>query len=369
VIIAVLGDGVGGDTTAADLALAGHRVRLWRASGADLASLGTPPTLTLAGEGRQGAARLESAGSDIGKAVEGADVVIVALPAPRHADVATSLGPHLSERQIVLLAPGLLGSLAMARSITRAGGTMPHAFAESATLPYLAHGTGAAALGAPVRVAHLPVGVFPASHTTRALESIGALYPVARPCADALDAALDNAGPVLHPAVVLLNLGAVDGGRVDVHAAATAPSVRRVIEAVDGERVATRRGWAYAPPDYEVATYYDEARAEQGLHGRDARTRLLASELGSEPITLEHAYVAEDAAFGLSLLESAARTVGVPTPATSGLLSLFGVLLGRELSGAGRALDHLGLGDLTRREIRGLLAEGWRSPLWSRVTR
>ena len=44
-------------------------------------------------------------------------------------------------------------------------------------------------------------------------------------------------------------------------------------------------------------------------------------------------------------------------------------LLRRELSGAGRALECHGLGDLSRREIRALLEEGWQASNWFRVIR
>ena len=77
----------------------------------------------------------------------------------------------------------------------------------------------------------------------------------------------------------------------------------------------------------------------------------------------------EDVALGLTLLESAARTVGVDSPATSGLLRVFGALLGQPLAGRGRDLDHLGLGELLRREVQALLHEGWTSPYWRRVIR
>ena len=52
------------------------------------------------------------------------------------------------------------------------------------------------------------------------------------------------------------------------------------------------------------------------------------------------------------------------TPTLSGLLSVFGALLGRDLRGTGRALDRLGLGELTLREIGSLLQEGWLSSVW-----
>ena len=64
-----------------------------------------------------------------------------------------------------------------------------------------------------------------------------------------------------------------------------------------------------------------------------------------------------------------ARTASVESPAVSGLLLLFGVLLGRSLSGGGRALEALGLGDLALREIKLLLQEGWTSSMWARVLR
>jgi opine dehydrogenase len=369
VIIAVLGGGNGSYATAADLALAGHRVRLWRRTASDLDALGTPPTITLTAEERSGPARLDAATSDLAKALDGADVVIAPLPATTHADLAKHLAPHLTERQIVLLAPGSFGSVAMAQDITRANGHLPFAFAETGTLPYLARKTGPAAVSAPVRAANLPVGVFPASRSEKALETIRALFPATRPCRDALDVALTNAGPVIHPPLVLGNLGAIDGGRFDVHAAGTTPSVRTLIDAVDAERVAAREGWSYPAPHYELATYYDETRAAEGLYGRGAKAKLLASGLWSEIVGLEHRYVVEDVVFGLSLFESAARTTTVPTRATSGLLAVFGALLGRELSGQGRALEHLGVGDLTLREIKALLHDGWVSPLWARVAR
>lgn len=367
--VAVLGGGNGAYAAAADLALAGHAVRLWRRDEADLAAVRQARGITLAAEGRSGLARLDLATTDLARALDGADVVVVPLPAPAQEDLARRIAPHLTERQVVLLTPGTLGSFVVAREIARAGGRLPFAFAETGTLPYLARKTGPAEVRAPVRAANLPTGVFPASRSAPALARVRELFPSVRPCADALDAALTNAGPVIHPPLVLLNAGAIDQGRFDIHAAGTTPSVRRLIAAVDAERVATRRGWGYPPPDYELATYYEEARAAEGLYGEGARAKLEASGLWNETLTLEHRYVTEDVVLGLSLLESAARAVGLDSPTISGLLLVFGALLGRRLAGAGRDLTHLGLGDLLLREIRALLVEGWASPVWARVVR
>jgi len=365
--LAVLGGGNGAYATAADLALAGHAVSLWRRSESDLAAVRAAGGITLVAEGRQGKASLALVTGNIAEAVAGAEVIIAPLPATSHEDLAKRLAPHLSERQIVLLTPGTLGAYVLAREIARAGGRLPYAIAETGTLPYLARKTGPTAVKAPVRAANLPTGVLPASRASAALAKIVELFPSVRPCLDALDAALTNAGPVLHPPLVLLNAGTIDRGRFDIHAAGTTPSARRLIDAVDAERVAARKGWGYPAPHYEQATYYDEARAAEGLYGAGAQAKLTASGLWNETLTFDHRYVTEDVALGLSLFESAARTVSVESPATTGLRLTFGALLGRPLSGRSRALEHLGLGDLLLREIRALLHDGWLSPLWSRA--
>lgn len=365
--VAVLGGSHGAYATAADLTLAGHRVRLWRRSKADLAPLAGGITLTA--DGRQGVAKLDRSTPDLHEAVDAADVVVVPLPATTHEDIARRLAGVLTERHIVLLTPGTLGSLVVAREIARAGGALPLAIAETGTLPYLTRKTGPAAVAAPVRAANLPVGVFPASRSKETLARVSELFPATRPCVDALDVALNNAGPVIHPPLVLVNAGAIDAGRFDIHAAGTTPSARKLIDAVDDERIATRNGWGYPAPHYELATYYDEARAAEGLYGAGAKARLVASGLWSEVLTFEHRYVTEDVALGLPFFESAARTVSAPSPTVSGLLGVFGALLGTTLSGRGRDLDHLGLGELTLREVRELFHAGWASPTWRRLVR
>ena len=367
--IAILGGSHGGFATAADLALAGHSVRLWSRSRQTLGPLAADPTIALAAEGRGGKARLARATTELAEAVAGAEIMISALPATSHDDLAKRLAPHVSEGQIILLTPGTLGSYAMARTLARAGAALPYALAETGTLPYLTRKTGPAAVSAPVRAANLPLGVFPASRSERTVARLAELFPAVRPCVDALDAALTNAGPVMHPPLVLLNAGPIDGGRFDIHAAGTTPSVRRLIDVVDAERVVTRQGWGYPAPHYELATYYDEARGAHGLYGSGARAKLVASGLWSETLTFEHRYVTEDVALGLTLFESAGRAAGAETPGVSGLLLIFRALLGRELSGRGRALENLGLGDFSCREIRAFLREGWESPMWAKVVR
>ena len=108
--VAVLGGGHGAYATAADLALAGHAVRLWRRREEDLAPIRAAGGITLVAEGRQGKAKLERVTADLTEALAGAEVVIVPLPATTHGDLAVRLAKVLDARQIVLLTPGTFGS-------------------------------------------------------------------------------------------------------------------------------------------------------------------------------------------------------------------------------------------------------------------
>src|SRR5258708_20017968 len=106
--VAVLGGSHGAFATAADLALAGHRVRLWRRRPEDLGALAKGITLTA--DQRQGPAGLDKTTADLGEAVRDADVVIAPLPASTHEDLGRRLAGVLTEGQIVLLGAATLPS-------------------------------------------------------------------------------------------------------------------------------------------------------------------------------------------------------------------------------------------------------------------
>jgi opine dehydrogenase len=366
--VAVLGGGPGAYATAADLTLAGHRVCLWRRRAADLEPVRRAGGITIVADGRRETAAPDRLTADLAGAVAGAEVVVVALPAGAQPDLAARLATALDGAQIVLLTPGTFGSYVVARDIARAGGPLPFAFAETGTLPYLAHRTGPAEVAVRARAVNLPAGVFPAAATAETLDRLRVLIPGLRPCRDALDAALTNPGPVVHPALLLLHAGDIDAGRFTAHADPTAPSVRRLVETVDRERLAIRAGLGHPPPHYPLAAHDGGAPAAGGwFSGEGPRVDLMAGGAAGDVVTFEHRWVTEDAALGLSLFESAGRLAGTDTPAIGGMLSVFQAVLGFDLRAAGRGLDRLGLGDLVQREIRQLLREGWRSPLWRRA--
>ena len=66
-------------------------------------------------------------------------------------------------------------------------------------------------------------------------------------CGDALSGALMNAGPIIHPPLIIMNAGPLEHfERWDIHKEGTQPAIRRVTDALDGERIAVREALGYA---------------------------------------------------------------------------------------------------------------------------
>ena len=92
-------------------------------------------------------------------------------------------------------------------------------FAETGTLPWLTRKHGPFEVAITIRAKRLPVGVFPLKTADHALDVIGRAFPgVIEPCGDALSGALMNAGPIIHPPLIVMNAGPIEHfERWDIH--------------------------------------------------------------------------------------------------------------------------------------------------------
>jgi opine dehydrogenase len=242
--------------------------------------------------------------------------------------------------------PGTWGAFAMGRCIPNA------VFAEMATLPYGARQSGPAAVRCALRAHHLPTGVYPAHKTERVLELVGQVYPQAEAVEDSLSAALLNSNGALHAPLVLLNAGPLDHGPYDIHVEGTTPVVRRVIEALDGERISLRRALGYASPDWPLRDYYADA---DWFYGPGAFSSVQSRSVWRERLPFEHRYLVEDVGCGLVLWSSLGTVLGVPTPLADACITLASEIVGRDLRQSGRTLDSLGVTAAGAAELRALM--------------
>jgi opine dehydrogenase len=360
--IAVLGGGNGSFAAAGDFALQGHDVNLWRRDTAQVAAhRAAGSRIMLKDASGRHEVQLALVTSDIADAIRGAELILCPAPAFAQSDIAKQLAPHLTDRQVAFLPPATFGSMIFAAAARDAGNRAKVSFAETGTLPWLARKHGPFEVAITIRAKRLPVGVFPLATAGHALDVIGRAFPgVIEPCGDALSAALMNAGPIIHPPLIVMNAGPIEHfERWDIHKEGTQGSIRRVTDALDTERIVVRQGLGYGGPHFPLAHHY-ASEGEQWMYGRGSHDRLTDSGDWRERIVLaEHRYMREDLRLGLSLLVSVAELAGVATPLARSFLAIGGAICGEDFVKGGRTLASLGLGGLDRDGLQNLLREGF----------
>jgi opine dehydrogenase len=360
--IAVLGGGNGSFAAAADLQLAGHEVRLWRRDRAAVAQhLAAGAVITLKDFRGRHRTQPSLITADLAAATRNAELILCPTPATAHRAIAPALAPLLADGQVVFLPPGTFGSVLFAKAAFAAGNRAEVAFAETGTLPWLTRKHGAFETAITIRAKRLPTGVFPARLANRALAVLGrAFLGAIEPCGDALSAALMNAGPIIHPPLIIMNAAPLEHfERWDVHQEGTQPAVRRVTDALDAERIAIRQALGYAAPHFPLADHYASA-GEEWMYGRGSHDKLTQSGDWRESIVLtEHRYMREDVGIGLSFLVSVAALAGVTVPLMRAFLALGSAVCAEDLGSSGRALASLGLGDLSVADLKALLVRGF----------
>jgi opine dehydrogenase len=352
--IAVLGGGNGAYAAAADLSEQGHEVSFWRRDAGAVAGL---KAITLEDADGERSVPVARVCTEMGEAVRAAELIFMPDPAFTQADNAQRVAPHLADGQVVFLAPGTFGSYLMARTVRDAGNRAEFSFAETGTLPWLTRKHGPATAAITARATRLPTGIFPSRNSEKAYAVLRRVFKSIEPVEDALSAALMNAGPIIHPPLILMNAGPLEHfERWDIHNEGTQPSIRRVTDALDAERIAARMALGYRAPHFPLTDHYRQD-GEEWMYGRRVHKKLTDSKDWRERIVLaEHRYMREDVEHGLAFLVSVCEWAGVPCPVARGLLALGSAVLGRDLRATGRTLENLGLARHSRDAMKRLLA-------------
>ena len=355
--ITVIGGGNGCFAAAADFAEAGHDTRWWRRNGAETDA----GAITLIDHKGTRDVPIRAT-SDLAAALEGVELIFIPTPATTQDDIARTLAPHLKDGQVIYLAPGTFGAVRMAQIIREAGNNADISLAETGTLPWLTRKQGPDSVRVSTRASRLPTGVYPSKNTDHALEVIGRAFPgVIETSEDALSGALMNAGPIIHPPLILMNAGPIEHfDRWDIHNEGTQASIRRVHDALDAERIAVREALGYGAPHFPLRDHYE---TDQWMYGNLAHDKLVGSGDWHEKLNFDdHRYMTEDIAYGLAFLVSVADWAGVDAPVAKGLLALASAVTGKNLRQGPRTLESMGLANLSREQMTDLLANGIREP-------
>ena len=140
--IAVIGGGHGCYAAAVELSEKGHEVRLWRRDAAALQAVTTAGSIAVKDFRGERDVPIARTTTSLEKAIDGAQLVLIPLPATTHDGLSQQLAPLLQDGQVVFLPPGTFGSYLFAKAMRAVGNRNDVVFAETGTLPYLARKRG-----------------------------------------------------------------------------------------------------------------------------------------------------------------------------------------------------------------------------------
>lgn len=355
--IVVIGGGNGSYAAAADFAEARHDVRWWRRNASDFAEITNAGGITVTDYKGSRPVNVVPT-DDLAAAMSGAELIVAPTPANAQADIADRLAPHMADGQVIYLPPGTFGSYIMMKRMRDAGCTADFAIAETGTLPWLTRKQSQTEVRISTRASRLPTGVLPSRKTDEAIAVISQAFPDAiEPIEDALSGALMNAGPIIHPPLILMNAGPIEHfERWDIHNEGTQPAIRRVHTALDNERIAIREALGYGAPHFPLADHYETSN---WMYGNLAHDKLVGSGDWHEHLELKtHRYMQEDIGQGLAFLVSVGEWTGVPCPVAQGLLAVAEAVSECDFRKDGRTMATVGLSDLDQTAVQTMLREG-----------
>ena len=362
---AVIGAGHGGKAMAADLAARGFPVHLYNRNPEHITEIVLRREIELECEdGTVHDCCLDVVTSDIAEALDGADVIMVVLPASAHRDIARLCATRLHSGQIVVLNPGCTGgALEFRRILNQMGCAGDVIVAEAGTFLFISRSTGPAQVRISRRKNAVPLAALPAIHTDQVLEMVHDALPQFIPAVNVLHTGLDNMGAVFHPALTLLNAGWIERtmGDFEFYVDGVTNSTARLLEVLDQERVAVASAlgtrvrpalvWLKDAYSAEGETLFEAIQANPGYQGIKA------------PRNLRHHYLFEDVPFNLVPLASLGAQFGVETWATEAMIRLACVVHGTDYIARGRTVEDMGLKGLSVREVQQTVQLGEIKPI------
>jgi len=247
--ITVLGAGAGGTAVAFDCASHGHNVRLFdfEQFPDNIATIAEQGGIHAEGD-IAGFGEIAYSGHDVDEALKDAELIYVVGPAYSTEPFGEAVGGKLKAGQVVIVTPSSCGgALAFKRSAGLAVNDDSVRVAETSTLHYAVRLTepGRVRVFLKLKAGNL-LAALPGSHTGEILDLIADVYPSMEPAESVLQTSLQNANPIIHPAVTLSNAARIEmtGGDFLFYEDGVSDSVGRLIEALDKERIAIGKALA-----------------------------------------------------------------------------------------------------------------------------
>lgn len=358
--ITVIGAGNLGHAVAGFLGMSGHTIRLWNRNAPDevqrwLLPVSQHGEIELQGA-IQGTGTIKLTTTDLAEAVIGAELIIICTVGNALGHIAQGLAPLLEPSQnILLLSPGTLGALEVARKIALNVG--PDVLvAETSTTPFGCRAAHDGKVTISSRKKKVSVSCLPGNSIDAILNQVPELNLSA--VHSILSTGFDNVGFSLHVVPMVFNAARIENDeKFRFYIDGATPSVAAVIEQLDRERLETAEAFgiqASSTVDYLVGSLGAPAgNLHTAIQGTAAYEGVIA------PTSLTHRFLVEDSQTGLVPLLTLGEIAGVQMPVAASLLHLANSLLRPQSSNASdsRSRTNLGLDAMNQQGLGELVTD------------
>ncbi len=165
-------------------------------------------------------------------------------------------------------------------------------------------------------------------------------------------------GAIFHPALTLLNAGRIEstGGQFQFYIDGVTPSVARVLEVLDRERITVASALGIrAQTALEWLRMAYNARGTnlfEAIHNQPGYEGIMA------PRTLQHRYITEEVPMSLVPIAALGQRYGVSVRGIDSVIRQACIVHRTDYWRRGRTLDKLGIAELSVSEVMRLVMEG-----------
>ena len=341
--IAIIGAGNGGQTTAAWLANQGYKTRIFDVMEDTVAKLNELGGVNIYGNtDYPGFGKIEFATTDMEKAIEGCELILLILPENYHDSIAVKMAPYLKDGQIVVLNPASgLGAISFKKALTDAGCTADVTLAVTCTLLFAARIKETGDVLVTGQKTELSIVAFPGNRK-QIVED--AMYPVFSQhifANNIIDTAMENLNLAFHPGPTLLYTAQIEKGEKFNYYNDMVPSQITLMKALDQERMAICAAYGVKLPDAEAA-FALEYSYEGDLYTMLKNAECYKGIMG--PNSLQVRYLLEDVPFSLRSVQILGKIAKVPTPVIDSVCTIGEALVG-DVMAEGYTMEALGLSE------------------------
>jgi len=394
--IAVLGGGAVGKTCAADCKLAGREVRLYSRSERSIAGIDRTGILldgvqhNLYGFQRSGKAFLDVVSTDMSKVVEGAGIIILAIPAHAHEHYLKTLVPLLEDGQVIHVFTDNYASLLLRKYMREMGckkrvivggwSSSPFGTRIEKVGNYMMPHVGAKYRAITLRGATLPMtDIDDFMESTKYLPCMDSVTQGNGPVKGdtVLDIGFSNVNPVIHVPASILGVSSMENwtnilgnkpGTYSMYSHGLCPSIARVQYQFYMEEKAIAKAIGIRIPEYEYEMFFSRrtilTQEYMGLD-KDGKDNVVfpldkpSNEGNTGPNNIHHRYFTEDIPVGCKVYHDLGRKFGVPTPVIDAMIVIGGAMHETNMFEDSKYdLDYLGIGNLTPNELLEYLRYG-----------